>query len=213
MTRRRWLSALPVAALALLCVAMGAVLAARLSVPVMPDMTVAGGTDRGTSASGPPPLPQFDPPPEQRYTAVVSRNIFSVDRTPPPLPEKGGAEAAQALEWSLLGVITARERRIAIIHDDKQGENHNLSEGERHRGWELSRIGPFTATFTRGAEQETLTVPFASDAAAGSSGPSARILSGDRMPILPSRADAQGNPVRAQNQQRWRQQVDNPHRN
>ena len=111
---------------------------------------------------------------------VTARNLFSVDRKPPPEAESEQAHAqpeepppAPSLDAKLSGIVLAGERSIVVLTDTQDGTVHRLRRGDSHRGWTLVRVSGANALFRQGDQDTRLDLRF-SESSGVASRPQAR---------------------------------------
>lgn len=184
MTRRRWHALLPFLLLAGICAVLAQAVQQRLDAPppearleiapasgmaAAPANGAAGSAASAAAASG-PSRPVFDPPPRAAFEVVMARNLFAMDRTPPPEP---GADTntqelkLRPLRAKLIGVVLAGPDGIAIVQSTTKGSVQRLAPGDTFEGWELAEVGPRSASFRQGKRTAELSLAFGPSPGAG----------------------------------------------
>ncbi|MFQ5348003.1 MAG: hypothetical protein ACE5ED_09205 [Rhodothalassiaceae bacterium] len=194
MKRRTWSERLPVVTLVLLLLVL-LMLAGRGPSRDAPDpgVTPEGGTGLGPLVEE---QPEFRPPPRSDFAIVVTRNLFSISRTAPPEAPAGNGPAAGSQELSLVGILLAGGKAVALLRDRAGNRTVQLAQGEAYGGWTLERLDAAHAVLRRGSESMTLGIVFAD--ATGSGVPGSIRGPRRRQPFAPRRGDAAGNPVPAE---------------
>lgn len=198
MTRRLWPRALLPALLAVACflLLLFAANAPEATLPFDAAVTAEGGGAEVDFSL--PPVP-YEPPPEGAFDLVVARNLFAIDRAPPPddvVSRPAGQAEANASELVLTGVLLGETAAAAILHDRRSDETMRLALNEDYRGWRLERLTATTAVLRRGEEEIMLRLSFVPEAT-HSRDPTVRRDTGMPLPVQIRRGDGRGNPVPA----------------
>lgn len=124
----------------------------------------AYGDPTHAAASDPGPGHDFNPAPENAVNSlgdievfdnIVARNLFSVERTPPPVADKRTSaepENQPDLSAELTGVISHGTERRAIVYDPNADESIVLKVGETLRSWRLQSLSSDEAVWARGEQ-------------------------------------------------------------
>ncbi len=178
MKRRRWPALLPFLVLAGISALLAGQVEKRLSAPPASiELSLAASETSAEPAAGEAlpsraALPDFGVPPGETYAVVVDRNLFAIDRRPPPRDDGDSQRTTverRPLEATLAGVVLAGEQRFVILVDNKSQERLRLSPGDSFNGWRLAEVAANAATFTRGPQRRTLSMAFTSASGAGRS--------------------------------------------
>lgn len=104
-----------------------------------------------------PDMPKYDPPPIERFAAVLDRPLFSPDRRPPEgQPIATGLVEDRALTATLQGVLFANSGSIALLTAVGESTTVRVSQGELFLGWRILEIHPDNVVF--GRDEETVTL-------------------------------------------------------
>jgi hypothetical protein len=120
------------------------------------------------------------PPPEQ-FAVIVERPLFMQTRRPPPpapaaepAPEANAEPAPEPapvepppeappppkVDFTLLGIVTDGDERLAMVRRQSDGAIVNIPEGGDISGWFAVRIDPERAVFRQGGIEEELVLHF-----------------------------------------------------
>lgn len=139
-----------------LCLALGFVVYDRLA--ASPWSATSSGL-RGVEQSVRPPAKTLGSRAEvvrledlAAYEEIIERPLFRRTRRPPePTPEVDEAEAEEATDeeerealkelFALIGVVTAPDKRVAILKDLREGKVRRLLHGQRAGDWAVEEIG------------------------------------------------------------------------
>ncbi len=131
--------------------------------------------------------PVYAPPAAEQFAALDSRAPFNPARTPLPdiAPATGGA--AEASDFTLVGVIMDGTRAVALLHSKSTSSTTSASVGDLVNGWRVSRIEATAVTLQ--SNQGDFVVVLATP---GSQLPSAPLppLSSEAPPEAPARPAA-----------------------
>lgn len=168
---RDWLKRNPViAALALLAVLLGAVLAVEISTggPVPPP----GAARRAVPAEAKLLPPMVAMAPEQAYPETAARPLFVPTRRPAPAVVATPQQPTiQRNQFVLLGVTIAGETRIAMLRERTSGRLHRVEKGRDINGMKVAEIQPEMVTLAIGGEQEQLSLNVQKPGTAGQPSP------------------------------------------
>lgn len=96
------------------------------------------------------------------YAEILKQPLFTEGRRAIESEEKAVADPAQekttdddAFKATLVGVSLSSESALALMQD-KKGNYHRLTTGNRIQGWELKSIQPTSAIFTRNGTDKKL---------------------------------------------------------
>lgn len=123
----------------------------------LPELSAPDPEPDGVAAL--PADPQFRMPPEESYSAIIERPLFSPSRRP---PEGGPVEVVTSRELAInfRGVSLSAGERWALF-ERKDGKGRlRLQEGDEFQGWILEVIEALQVTFRQDAEQQVLPLKF-----------------------------------------------------
>ncbi len=102
----------------------------------------------------------FSAPALAAFSEITERPLFREDRQPPPEPEKTVAtrQNISPLRLQLEGVAITPDSSVAVVRDLSNNKMLHLAEGMKHQGWELTSITETVATFTRGKQNQEITL-------------------------------------------------------
>ncbi|MBV9863378.1 MAG: hypothetical protein JO267_14665 [Alphaproteobacteria bacterium] len=127
-------------------------------------------------------LPQLPPPPPSgggalpslpplaSFAAIAERPLFSPSRRP-SMTDRGSAAAALAGRYRLLGLVTTRDGRRALMADGSR--TVELGEGDAVEGWSIKRIEQDRLVLSSPAGEAVLTLRQAAAASASAAGSAA----------------------------------------
>ncbi len=142
--------------LILVCGSLGWELNRQWNTP-LPEPSIPEAASGGVAAL--PADPQYRMPPEESYSAIIERPLFSPSRRP---PEGGPVEVVTSRDLAInfTGVsITAGERWALFERKDGKGKLQ-LQEGDEFQGWILEVIEALQVTFRQDAEEQVLPLKF-----------------------------------------------------
>lgn len=125
---------------------------AQQPLPEVPSLTQSapGAAPLLTAATAPPPT--FRMPPKNTYAQLVTRPPFSPSRRPPraqpaspPVvqkPETPVPQPVTAPQVTLVGIVIAAEKSIAMVHKPGVEEMLRLAKGESFDGWLVEGVLP-----------------------------------------------------------------------
>ena len=150
---RQWILVATLGVVLLLLVGWQALAPVSLDLPALPGYDSAGKT----KASADTALPRTDL--ARDYTEVENRPLFVSGRKPPAAAASPVAAAqSQALNaYSIVGIITAPERAVAVLHGPSGAAIH-LRKGQVLEGWTLETIGTNKLTFVSGDQRQELDI-------------------------------------------------------
>ena len=142
-----------IAALALVCVALAAVVAIEV-------LTIGGSSGapapRKVAASEAKLLPPIAVvSPEAAYPETADRPLWIPTRRPAPPPVVAQA-SFQRGQFILQGVTIAGDTRIAMLKEKASGRVHRVEKGKEVNGLQLAEVEPERVTLAQGAEREVL---------------------------------------------------------
>jgi hypothetical protein len=140
-----------------LCLFLMAIAAWQILAPVALDLPVLPDYGHETEAKSAPALPSMKNAGPADYSEVEKRPLFVAGRKPPaPPPSPKAVAQSQTLSaYSIIGIIAAPERAVAILHGPS-GPPLHLRKGQVLEGWTLETIGPNRLTFVSGDERQEL---------------------------------------------------------
>lgn len=119
-------------------------------------------------------------PPPERFAIIVERPLFSPTRRPtspsaaiplapdaapelswePQSPAVAEAPPRPVIEFTLVGIVIAREDRYALVERHADGQVLEVPEGGDVAGWFAVLIDPDRAVFRQGAVEEELVLKY-----------------------------------------------------
>ena len=123
----------------------------------LPERTAPEAGQDGVAAL--PADPQFRMPPEESYSAILERPLFSPSRRP---PEDAPSEVVTSrdLEITFKGVIISAGERWALLERTDGKGKLRLQEGDEFQGWILEAIEAQRVIFRQDAEEKALPLLF-----------------------------------------------------
>ena len=120
----------------------------------------SSSTDRQQAAADPMQTVAFSAPALAAFSEITERPLFREDRQPPPERERAtvAARTLSPLRLQLEGVAITPESSVAVVRDLSNNKMLHLATGMKHQGWELTEITDTVATFTRGQENQQITL-------------------------------------------------------
>lgn len=211
MTRRIWPQWIPALLLAVLCLAL-IVLALRgpgdMEMAVKSAIPAITAQADATFQAQPASRPSYSPPPQSAYDVMVARNLFDVNRQPPPDNETpDDTQSVQSKDFALEGVLRTPARSVAILLDKRASRTVRVTRGDAYGGWTLESVADSHVILSRASENLRLDLPSLvkddiAPALTANGVPQARPLT-----IQPRRGRTDGSPVRAQRRPLARQMV------
>jgi hypothetical protein len=129
-------------ALGVLCLGLGAIVAAQLTTGTSFEAP-AGGAGPAPASPAPPPraAAEFTPPPLSQFAETVERPLFSETRRP---PETSGEPSGppKPFEGTLEGVIIVQNEAVALLKVAGDIDVTRVTKGQTIRGWLVVEIHP-----------------------------------------------------------------------
>lgn len=102
----------------------------------------------------------FTAPGIAAFSEITERPLFRPERQPPPEPVQAAVarRTLSPLRLQLEGVAITPESSIALVRDLSTNKMLHLAKGMKHQGWELTDITDTVATFTRGKENQEISL-------------------------------------------------------
>jgi len=144
------------AAAGALCLILTGLTAWQALAPVSLDLPVLTGY-QGETTTKPAATASAKSAATGDYSEVEKRPLFVAGRKPPaPPPSPAAAAQSQALSaYSVIGIIVAPERAVAILRGPSGAPIH-LRKGQALEGWTLETIGLNKLVFTSGDQRQEL---------------------------------------------------------
>lgn len=104
-------------------------------------------------------------PPEEVFSEITERPLFMEDRRPfvaPVSTQTGKRKRPRQTEpdiltlISLSAIVITKDKRIALIEDNRTRKLHQLRQGERFSGWTLTDIGTNSVAMRKGPNTRNL---------------------------------------------------------
>ena len=141
------------------------ILVPALAFPVPSYRTIVGdGSANAAFAAADavvPPVPEapvFDMREEDTYSVILERPLFSPSRR--PAAQVAAAAPADSAGLSLLGIVWATGRSIAMFRTAPEAPTIKAREGEEVAGWQLVDLAPSAAVLERQGGRLELGLPF-----------------------------------------------------
>jgi hypothetical protein len=133
--------------------ALAALLSALAAWPWLPQSTVLRAPTASPEVAA--PSHALDLPPLADFAAVVDRPLFTPSRRP-SASDKRALGAGLGGRYRLLGLVTAGERRRALLADGSRVVE--MKEGDTVEGWRIKRIEQDRLVLSSGAGEAVLTL-------------------------------------------------------
>ncbi len=126
--------------------ALGGILVWQALAPV-PPIEVPPASKMVHAKAEAPPLPVYEPPPEERFAVINARSLFDPARQPVAEPPQAGAQSLAPPELSLVGVAIGPVNSLAVLKRPDARPALTAKVGQTVDGWQLVRIAPGFVVF------------------------------------------------------------------
>jgi len=153
-----WIKRNPVTTLLALVVA---VLAVAIAAEALLRERISGPVAAAPSKHPPANQAKLLPPlmvanAEQDYPETAGRPLFIPTRRPAPSVEGAGQQRFQKGQFTLQGVISSGNLRIAMLREKANGHIHRVEQGQDVNGIKVERVEPEIVTLSQGGDREAL---------------------------------------------------------
>ena len=158
-----------------------AIVAALLAVVIAFEAGLGTGLWPGQTASDRKPAPPAETKlvqplaatnPDQAYAETTARPLFTPTRRPAPAAPSVANVMVKG-QFTLQGVISAGDLRIALLREKSNGRVHRVEKGKELHGITLATVDNDKVTLTQGGDQETLSLQVQKGPAVATAAPGA----------------------------------------
>jgi hypothetical protein len=142
-----------IAALAVLCAALAAIVAFEIATPDSTSARTAARMAAPAEAKLLPPVAATNV--DQAFPETVARPLWIPTRRPAPAVVAAPASMVRG-QFVLQGVIIAGETKVAMLREKASGRVHRVAKGQDVSGVQVADIAPERVTLAQGGDREVL---------------------------------------------------------